>query len=173
MPKNQKKLPIETVAFHEAGHAVMRWLCGLPAGRTAASQVGGICEGSGKEIDAESFILVSLAGYAVECNFGIEGRPDLESQTDDFNSARAALYKAIHLRMRPNDKADSGIEVVSVGEAMIHYYDKACKMLWDNFEVVDNVATALIKERVLTSRQVSTVLRKYKRNAESVTKPKA
>jgi hypothetical protein len=61
---------LEDAARHEAGHAVMRWLVGLPATKLTISQDGaGFCEGSGKRVFVYDFLRVTLAGLAAEIGY--------------------------------------------------------------------------------------------------------
>ena len=54
------------VSLHEAGHAVMRWLRGLPLTRLELTDEGGMCYGTGRREATDSLIKVRLAGYAAQ-----------------------------------------------------------------------------------------------------------
>jgi hypothetical protein len=63
---------VHDIAQHEAAHAVMRCLRGLPATAITARENGGLCAGTGDPIHPESELLVSLAGYAWQTGYLIE-----------------------------------------------------------------------------------------------------
>ena len=78
MPKKRKTEKTEVVqmpqtreaaVIHEAGHAVMRWVCNLPPTALHARCDGsGLCEGTGEFWISvgDDRVLVSLAGVAAE-----------------------------------------------------------------------------------------------------------
>lgn len=74
---DEYKVDINTIAQHEAGHAVMRWVLGLPATELTADDEGGLCAGTGRRIWISDEILVMLAGVAVESGYGVVGEVDL------------------------------------------------------------------------------------------------
>jgi hypothetical protein len=51
---------VETIAAHEAGHAVMGWLRGLPCTKVQAGADEGFCAGTGRPWRAEDLVLVTL-----------------------------------------------------------------------------------------------------------------
>ena len=64
--------PLEIAAYHEAGHAVMRWLLHLPATDIEAYPTGGgYCWGTGKFGSPVDNLAVTLAGYAAEGGYGL------------------------------------------------------------------------------------------------------
>ena len=65
--KNIEPMTVDlgTIAAHEPGHAVMRWLRGRRATKLTATETGGFCEGDNELISPECDLLITLARYAV------------------------------------------------------------------------------------------------------------
>ena len=79
---------ILTIAEHEAAHAVMRWLRGLPATDVYVEETGGFTDGTGRRVDPENNVLVALAGFAWETGCGM-CEPDW-TQVDGFENVNYA-----------------------------------------------------------------------------------
>lgn len=63
---------IKKTARHEAGHAVMRKILGLPSTAISvdfSNPGNGICHGTGQKISWQDYLLFTLAGVAVECDY--------------------------------------------------------------------------------------------------------
>jgi hypothetical protein len=82
-------------AKHEAGHAVMRWLRGLPLTdthlRIEDGLVHGCVEGTGKLQRADDLLFVSLAGLSAESEYGVLSFDFEKSDTEDLRTARRIL----------------------------------------------------------------------------------
>ncbi len=150
------------VAEHEAGHAVMRWLRGMPATDLTVNETGGYCGGSGKPVRPEDALLVALAGFAVESRYGV-GKVDFaRSSCDDFDAARKILGATESLRI--TFSTDGVIAVEGVEDALSRHFERACEMLWPHAEQVDRLGELLSAEGRLTARRVAAMLREYRKN---------
>jgi hypothetical protein len=142
------------VAWHEAGHAVMRWRLGTPP--------GAIClhpDGSGfsapatpwQVIETHDLLLITLAGIASEVG-GRLGQLNLEtSKADDLDAARALLTPAYRAaRFAPRRLTQQ--------QALRQYYDEACTLWWQDFDLVEAVAEALLDARVLSAADLCAIL---------------
>ena len=144
---------LRTIAFHEAGHAVMRWLRGLPATELTADCDGGFCAGTGTTVRADDELFVALAGFAAEGIFG-SGDVDWEAcRGDDFDYAREIL--AARPFMRPN-----GME-----NALNNYFNYGCDLLRGHLDLIDTIASRLEHAGRLSARQVAALCRRHQRGA--------
>src|ERR1051325_86563 len=85
---------LEAAACHEAGHAVMRWLVGLPATKLTITEDGaGFCEGTGKRVSVKSLLVVTLAGLAAEIGYGVCPLDWERTRTDDLDEALGLLAR--------------------------------------------------------------------------------
>src|SRR5262245_51766017 len=115
---------IDTIAGHEAGHAVMRWLRGLCATEICVNDHGGFCAGTGSRIHAESALLVTLAGFAAESGCGVFGDVDFDrSAAEDLDRARAILSGSEWLRFLA---VNEQLEIQDIETALRRYFARAC-----------------------------------------------
>jgi hypothetical protein len=155
---------IHTIAVHEAGHAVMRWIRRLPITAVWADEEDGLCEGCGKPIDAETNLLLTLAGFATEADYMLlPERVNLaESDGDDFDSAWRILHHSPHLRN----------EGESTEGALMRWMILAGHTLYPYRELVERLGFALAQRRHLSARSVSAIIREWcKRNEPDPTDP--
>lgn len=153
-----------TIAIHEAGHAVMRWVRRLPITAVWADEEGGLCEGSGKPVDAESNLLVSLAGFTTEAEYMLlPERVDLAgSDGDDLDKARTLLRNVPTLR-EPGEEVEA---------ALLRYMTRAGHTLYPYRELVERLGFILAERRYLSARSVSAIIREWcKRNEPDPTDP--
>jgi hypothetical protein len=150
-----------TAPYHEAGHAVMRWLEGLRATETVADHLGGgFCAGTGKMINAQSALYVTLAGFAAEAAYEILGAVDLSSsKCVDFDDARQILDQNGWLRIVATE--DHQIVVQGVDEALRRYFTHTCEVLYPHASLVDRIADRLELEGRLSARAIAAVFREY------------
>jgi hypothetical protein len=131
----------ETVAPHEAGHAVMRWLCGLPATALVAhADGGGLSAGTGRREPVADLLAVTLAGPAVEACYGMWGLDWTRTHFEDFDHARALLAHAEWLRYQIHD-GEAGL--VDVETALRAHFDEVCTRLSPYSALVDELAEVL------------------------------
>lgn len=160
-----------TTARHEAGHAVMRWLRGLPATDVHVNEGYGLCEGTGEEIRGEDQLLILLAGPSVEVGYGILVEVDLKQMSfDDLDEARQILESDSYLRIRLPEKPVPG-QTVAVGlfeveDALRRWFDRACEELLQHCLIVDHV-THLAVEGYLSAADLQTVLDQYAQELEN------
>jgi hypothetical protein len=93
IPSTNQPVDLGIIAAHEAGHAVMRRILGLRATRVWATEEGGMCEGTGLDIDPKSDLLVTLAGIAVETSYRLFPLDLAQSRFDDLDKARGILLR--------------------------------------------------------------------------------
>ncbi len=155
----------DATAYHEAVHAVMRWIVGLPATEVTAGRDGGHCGGTGRSVSAEGKLWVALAGFAVEAGYGV-APPDLpKCAGSDFDRARDILAGHEWLRA-------SGKRVLGVEAALQRAFSQAGELLLARVDLVENVAQRLMYERRLSARQVAAMCREYsRREAQAPTSP--
>jgi len=135
----------EGTAAHEAGHAVMRWLRGLPPTPISLVDDGdGCCRGTGQLYPAKDVLFVTLAGYAAESGFGVAD-VDLAGLCDDFNYARTILRSARELT-RGDETA---------GEALERYFARTCELLRPHAEVIETLQRMLIADGIVSADAVA------------------
>jgi hypothetical protein len=155
---------LRTIAVHEAGHAIMRWVRGLPITAVWTDEDGGLCEGCGKPIDAQSNLLVTLAWFVTEADYMLlPERVNLtESDGDDFDDAWRILHHSRHLRN----------EGESMDDALMRWMIHAGHALYPYRELVERLGFILTERRYLSARSVSAVIREWrKRNEPDPTDP--
>lgn len=155
---------IHTIAIHEAGHAIMRWVRSLPSTAVWADEDGGLCEGCGKPIDAETHLLLLLAGFATEADYMLlPERVNLpESDGDDFDKAWRLLHQSPHLRN----------EGESMDDAIMRWMIRTGHALYPYRELVERLGFTLAERRHLSARSVAAIIREWrKRNEPDPTDP--
>ena len=150
---------LTNVAWHEAGHAVMRWRRGtLP---------GAIClhpDGSGFSAAAtpgqclrrHDLVLITLAGIAAEV-----GRSLIleHSKAEDLDDARQLLT--------PDFLAAWFVSrTLTQEEALRAFYDQACTLIWEDFDTVEAVAAALLDAGSLSAADLQAMLTTRANDAE-------
>ena len=146
----------DMISTHEAGHAVMRWLLGLPATEMLLHESGGLVRGTGRRSDSETQLLLALAGPAVESGYGLVGKPDFQkSDLVDFDVARAIIEGTPWLRH------SWGEDNLSVDEALLYHFERACEQLLAVCDLVDWLGERLNTEGRLSARSVAAVCREF------------
>lgn len=151
------------VACHEAAHAVMRWLRGLPATEIRIDRNGdGACAGTGCPVDPESYVLVALAGFAAEdLTASTTPLPKLVAAiagcpAEDFEMARRVVRHTPRLRQIVRDGRH--IEV-SIDEAVARYFLCAIDLILPHVEVVADLGAQLDEDGIVSARKVGAALR--------------
>jgi hypothetical protein len=148
---------VEIAAQHEAGHVVMRWLCGLRATTVTIEQDGsGFCPGTGRRIRLQDALRITLAGPAAEA--GLLGAAVLDweqTRFDDFDEAR---------RLLALDRSPADVEPALRGE-----FDVVCDVLIPYFDLIDDIAGRLRTTRVLSARAIAALCREYARREQHQT----
>lgn len=152
-------------AYHEAGHAVMRWLLGWPCTELMASEGDGYCAGTGRKIRVNDRLLITLAGFAAEAGCMADAVNLSASQTDDFNEARQLLQRCEWLRLRPDvdDEGKPTVHIESVEAALRRHFAQACDVLFPHALFIEEIALRLARERKLSARVVAGMCRSYRR----------
>jgi len=88
----------KTICCHEAAHAVMRHLNGMPPGFLWVSETEGENGGTGEVVDASDELAVQLAGVAWECGFNSQRIDWSASKMSDLEMASALLTERPFLR---------------------------------------------------------------------------
>lgn len=152
-------IDIETLAEHEAAHAVMRWLLGLPATEIWINDEGGLCEGSGEMIPCETAVLVKLAGVAWEAGCIFTDLIDLaNSHFQDLIEAEAILDKAVWLRFRVEDKK---VIEESTSDSLRTWLKQAGELLFPHAFAVESIGASLANRRRLSAKTVAAFLREH------------
>lgn len=153
-----------TTAKHEAGHAVMRWILGLPATDVTANGADGFCSGTEGTIKTNQAVLIALAGYAAEADYR-SGAVDCEkANTDEFDAARDLIKSDWPLRLpRVDQHGEQAMRLLSVDGAMGSYFARACEMLEPVSEFVDALASELFAKRELPAKRVAELLEQFDR----------
>lgn len=153
------------VAAHEAGHAAMRWVRGLSATRVWIADDGrGYCEGTGRPSRAEDEILVGLAGFAVESEFGLAEVDWTSALVLTDVAETLSLLRQAWFLYAYRVGADGAITfepdpVCRLRRAWGH----TCGLLCPHAGLVDRIAWSLEEHGALSARQVAAIGREYAR----------
>jgi len=81
----------DTIAHHEAAHAMMRRLLGMPATTIEITGDGGYCHGTGERINLLDNILYTLAGYVLELHCtDFDNDAELDEVIEELKQEKAA-----------------------------------------------------------------------------------
>jgi len=147
---------LSPVAWHEAGHAVMRWHQGHPPGALCIHPDGGGYSAPGlpgRVIDRDALLRITMAGMAGEMG-GLPGLDLAASTSADLEDARALLtpeYLA-HLRRRGGPRQRTPPEILQ------DFYEQARTLILQHFERVEAVAEALLEARTLSAHELQALL---------------
>jgi hypothetical protein len=163
----------QITAIHEAGHAVMKWLRGIPATDIHVGDGDGFVAPSFTEVRNEDNLLYTLAGLVAEVAYldRLNASNELDeyneqverhlylpfainlekSQTNDLDIARQILEKALHLRIRLPDnwqEIPTGTEIpvsyFTVEQSLGGWFSRCCEELEPYWQLVETVADAAI-----------------------------
>lgn len=147
--KSSRRELLKAAAWHEAGHAVMRWLL-LSRGTRTAIDFGrpgaGYSEGTHRSISVGDHLLITLAGPVAE---GI-GLGPLFAKLDLKGSLCRDLEKA-RRTIRENGFGD--VEV-----CLQKYVDDAERLLWPHYNAIEQIALMLLKRGIISGRRVRSVM---------------
>jgi hypothetical protein len=162
----------QITAIHEAGHAVMRYLRGLPTTNMHVGNGNGLVEGSGITVrNNEDNLLFILAGPASEVIYmdRLHGNNEVEEYEDirhlvlsigmdfknsissDFDDASQMLEESELLRIRLPDnwQETRGVfetSLYEVDQALPIWFGRCCKELEQHWKLVESVANAAIEK---------------------------
>jgi hypothetical protein len=157
-------------AEHEAGHAVMRWLRGLPATDVHVNDGFGLCEGTEAYISGEDALLVTLAGPAVEAGYGLNKVNIEQLIFCDLDEARQILDKNPLLRIRipENPVPGESIPVTfhEVEDALRVWFDRTCAAMFPHCLMVEDIACAAV-DGYLSAVDLQTILDQYEQELEN------
>ena len=160
---------LETVCGHEAAHAVMRWIRGLPATPLTITPEGGFSAGTMKAQRIEDVLLVTLAGFAWESGclgFSSIDITGIVSPGNDFELAREILAKCDFLSFRINDDGES-VSAVPVDDSLSRHFDRACELLNEYRGLVEIMGERLQAAGHLSARSVAAIIREWKKRNEN------
>lgn len=159
------------VAYHEAGHAVMSILQGLPVARASIIPTTSGVGGAVFREDSDSFFttkdeLVSqiFVAYAGRASEQIKFKRVTTGASNDITQATDILKKMIG--RYGFDEEVSGLLDMNVinydnefmdlrmRELSVKYYDECKKLLQDNYSYVETLAQMLLEEESLTGAQI-------------------
>lgn len=148
-------------AYHEAGHAVMRWLRGWPLTALTAREDGsGLCAGTGRRVRAFEHIEVLLAGPAAEVGIFWERLDWERSRFNDFDDAREVM-RALGC-------------YADVEAALRDEFKKVAVRLADYSDLIETIADRLYVTGSLSARAVAAYCREHgRREARQQTAPDA
>ena len=169
----------EIVAFHEAGHAVMSYLCHEPIARASIistiSGVGGAVFNQDKERQfrtAEEYknqVLIAYAGRAAEeLRFGsVTGGAvsDITQATEIMLAYVEKLgfcseFGMIDMDVLSSAHLISGEAVTEkVGEISRAWYEECREKLRGSFDKVERLAAALLKEETLSGTRIEAIIK--------------
>lgn len=146
-------------AEHEAAHAVMMKLCGLPATELAIDEDGGgSCEGTNLTIRADTILLVTLAGMVWEsgCRFTLI---DWEKVRFTFDDAGVAWQLVSDFPLLCQRVTLSGELTVEEPAATLNrWFAKAGDILKPHKATIRRLGKILEDEGSLSPRQVASIL---------------
>lgn len=179
--KNQKlNEDLKIVAYHEAGHAVMTWLCGEEISRASiqgtTSGIGGVVFGAdgGSVFQTKKYlenrIMIAFAGRASEeLKFG----PDnvTTGASNDITQATNVMYHYIQkegfdekyglldlevLGKNSLISADSVAEKIAVMSREM--YQRTIALLRERYDLVEKLAIKLLEEETVSGIEIKTLL---------------
>lgn len=177
---------MKITAYHEAGHAVVHYLTGTAIARASiqptTSGVGGAVipqekiSNYARKCDVENMILAACAGRASEeIKFGADNittgaSNDIEKVTQLLENYAFILgfdrkdsgFINTNVLVQSNilDAATRDKRIVSLSNEM---YDRCKKLLEDNYDMVEKLATALLESETLSGTQIEELLNEYKK----------
>ena len=173
-PENEK-----IVAYHEAGHAVMTVLAGKKVGIVTIKSYGernGICRAYGYSRTYEGFqdfknhIMIALAGKAAveiqfnESDLGVES--DIQIVNGEIRYALEELGafgfeylcdQDSYSRKQASKRNDEIVRQMS--EILNSWYEECKKLLTDNKKMLDSIAEALMRKKVLVWDEIEKILK--------------
>jgi hypothetical protein len=178
----------DAVANHEAGHAIMRWLHGLPATTVEIFPAGrGRVEGTGRRIPHRCYLLMSLAGYAAELGYVIvQDRTgslkicaprlvwdrDKQSPGSDLYRASSLLDSDWRLREKVNRKGECVPR--DTEDVIQEYFALASDIIYEHLELLEILSNRLQADGILQPRTLAALCREYGKRwrRECVERPK-
>ena len=177
----------EIVAYHEAGHAVMSYLRGLPLARASimpmTSGVGGVVfekepkSGLHTKKYYEDRIMVCYAGRAseqIKFNEITTGASnDITQATGILNDYISRLgfhqdFGLLDMNLLSRNKMISEDSTFEYMQSMSKsFYEDTVKLLSENYELVEKIATALLENRILDSKKLYEILDGETNNADN------
>ena len=170
---------LKKVAYHEAGHLVMcEVLCPGSVGivslrKNGRSSTGGFVRRCKKLPDAESQILVCLAGKAaVELNYGIcadgcetdirKAYNEIRDEVSEKGSIGFGMVDVSNYRFpNPSESLNSRNESVVQAELERYFY-KAKKIIIENKEFLEKVVEALLEKDALLASDIAKIREELK-----------
>jgi hypothetical protein len=173
-PTATRPLPVDyrTICKHEAGHAVMRWLCGERARTIDANGHSSeppddkcaCCFGTGLRMSAENSLLITLAGVAAETEYGVAGSVFGMAKADDIVEARAILREHRHLSGEFVDYMPDGKPYILKGDRLLEeWFDRACNKLRPYREMVNEIGSILEGRETMFPKAVAGTIRSLSR----------
>ena len=185
--EKQYENDIKIVAYHEAGHAVMTYLVGMPIARasiiSSTSGVGGFV----MQEDTDSFFTTQkdfenklAICYAGRISEQIKFGDITTGASNDITQATQILREyvtrygfdreqsgIIDINVLQNTEMPSDYVLNRVTELSKKYYDKAYDLLYekDNYALVEVLAKELLEKETLNGNEIQTLLDEVRKNA--------
>lgn len=180
--KNRYKKDIEIAAYHEAGHAVMHYLCNSPIARASiigsTSGVGGVVFGADKDTsqfstktEYENQIKICYAGRAAE----LETFKDIsDGAGSDITQATKYLYiyackVGMHADFGALDidvlkqSTPFAVPVDLLSQLSVKFMDETDDIIRQNYHLVKAVALELLDKETLSGDAVNNIIEMAKK----------
>lgn len=174
----QHKKDREIVAYHEAGHAVAKFLCKEPISRASiastTSGVGGAVIGEEKDVklmtktDIKNSVMVCYAGRVAEIvkfNEPTTGAQNDITKATELLMAYTLKYgfddeiRALDYELLlENDLADEELINSHLQSLAIELENATLKLINSNFELVERLAMALLENETITGNRIMDIL---------------
>lgn len=162
---------IYITARHEAAHAVMKWVLGWPATELTAGAGEGLCAGSGRKVDVEEFLLVTLAGLVYECWYQLDDLDLTTSDTGDLRVAREIVADHEWLRPISSHHPDGTFTSLNVDEAVAHHLRRVSDLLDPYMDLIEAIGYRLEWAGRLSARTVAAICREYAKRQSITMEP--
>lgn len=146
------------IARHEAAHAIMHYLVGLPPTRLTASDDRGLCESSGRAADIRQQVLALLAGIAYEVKYSAWLIDLHNSKTADLEQARQLLASNASGRRA---EVKRKICTVGVEKALRLAMERACDILEPFNGEIESLGLLLVTAGQLSARRTGAFMRQH------------
>ncbi|MCI8447093.1 MAG: AAA family ATPase [Eubacterium sp.] len=168
----------EIVAYHEAGHAVMKYLCGEPISRVSTigttSGVGGAVfgqEGESQFVTRDKLEHDVMACYAGQISENIKFGSVTTGASNDLTQATKLLkgYVASYgfdtkigpvdlMYLKEEERAAAHIVTDRVQALARIFYDKGAGLLENSYQLVEVLAEKLLESETMTGSEIEELL---------------
>jgi hypothetical protein len=156
---------IELIAEHQAAHAVMRWLCGLPATRLVCGANGGLCNATCSKFNTADILAVILAGVTWEHSCRRVRINWRTTKFQDVDEALRMLERFPRLRLAFPRSGDGEAKTLTPHRAVESWMEVVGYELRPHSDQIRDLGRLLAERKTLSARTVGAIFREYnKRN---------